>query len=75
MLYLWAFPDMPSAYALNTDIKHLEGRRVRESCMASCNLGKKAVPTAPFLPICGLNGLQLENIHVPTHKEGTCYKI
>lgn len=27
---------------------------------------KKAGPTCPFLPICGLNGLQLENIHVPT---------
>lgn len=27
---------------------------------------KKAGPPVPFLPICGLNGMQLENIHVPT---------
>lgn len=36
---------------------------------------KKAGPTVPFLPICGLNGMQLENIYVPTPNEGTYHKI
>lgn len=74
MLYLWAFPDMPSVYALQTS-NTLKAEEQERAAWTLVTWENKAGPAVPFLPICGLNGLQLENIHVPTPNEGTCYKI